>query len=358
MRRKKLSLAWINFSDLTDKRKEKIMETILHPEVIKAIDENNLTPLQGLILNYLTDPEAEYTAKTIANACKHQLRQGSRRSVRRVEDEYGVLVDEILHIREEELKSSDSDEFDTSPQGGEIIYHGDLATQETIDIAEHKGGNGEDKDGIHEDEDGFWDVTEELDCVTACSKAPDKAVVYMSSVARKKTSLFMKWAGSQEWLAYLVGKWVSENEVEIVDLMLPNQNANSTLVSKVIAEEYNQVSVVGVMHSHHEMGGAKGETAGFSQHDEAFINSNHNVSLLVAKDGIAGHVRVKTPCGAFLRVTAKIRNMDEVTIDEKKLKEEFKEKIRFGHGRGSNHISWDLQDKKNPMNRRDGSYHF
>lgn len=326
------------------------METTLHPEVIKAIDENNLTPLQGMILHYLTDPEAEYTATTIANVCKTQLRQGSRRSVRRVREGYKDLIDSILLVRELELQSSDSDEFDTSPQtGGTITY---------TPPADDKGGNGEDKDGIHEDEDGFWDVTEELDCVTACSKAPDKAVVYMSSIARKKTALFMKWAGSQEWLAYLIGKWISENEVEVVDLMLPNQNANQVLVSKVIAEEYNQVSVVGVMHSHHEMGGAKGDKAGFSQHDEAFINSNHNVSLLVAKDGIAGHVRVKTPCGAFLRVTAKIRNMDEVTIDEKKLKEEFKEKIRFGHGRGSNHISWDLQDKKNPMNRRDGSYHF
>ena len=139
---------------------------------------------------------------------------------------------------------------------------------------------------------------------------------------------------------------------------LASQITKMQIEQQKLAEEYNQVSVVGVMHSHHEMGGAKGETAGFSQHDEAFINSNHNVSLLVAKDGIAGHVRVKTPCGAFLRVTAKIRNMDEVTIDEKKLKEEFKEKIRFGHGRGSNHISWDLQDKNDPLNRKDGSYHF
>lgn len=324
----------------------------LHPKVIEAIDENNLTPLQGLIINYLTDPEAEYSHKSIANACKVQLRQGSRRHVRRVSEQHKDLVDAILLVREMELQS---DEFDTNPQGGTIVYH-DPTTPAAP--AAH-GGNGEDKDGIHEDEDGFWDVTEELDCVTACSKAPDKAVVYMSSVARKKALLFMKWAGSQEWLAYLVGRWKSENEVEVMDLLLPNQNANSALVSKVLTDEYNKVSVVGVMHSHHEMGGAKGDKAGFSQHDENFINSNHNVSLLIAKDGIAGHVRVKTPCGAFLRVTAKIKNMDEVELDEKKLKEEFKEKIRFGRGRESNYVSWDLaeKDKRNPLTDG-GSYHF
>lgn len=325
----------------------------LHPKVIEAIDKHNLTPLQGLIINYLSDPEAEYASASIANMCKTQLQQGSKRHVRRVRDQYKDIIDEILLVRDME---ESTDEFST---GGTITYD---PTKETLDLAKGKGGNGEDKDGITEDDDGFWDVTDELDCVTACSKAPEKAIVYMSSIARKKTSLFMKWAGHQEWLAYLVGRWKSENEVEVVDLMLPNQNANSTLVSKVIAEEYNQVSVVGVMHSHHEMGGAKGDKAGFSGHDEAFINSNHNVSLLVAKDGIAGHVRVKTPCGAFLRVTAKIKNMDEVEVDEKKLKTEFKEKIRFGHGRGKN---WDLNvsketDKRiiNGGNITRDNYHF
>lgn len=318
----------------------------LHPKVIEAVDKHNLTPLQGLIINYLSDPEAEYASSSIANMCKTHLQQGSKRHVRRVRDQYKDVIDEILLVRDME---ESTDDFDTTPQCNTSV------TESPSSHIENKGGNGEDKDGITEDDDGFWDVTDELDCVTACSKAPDKAVVFMSSIARKKISLFMKWAGNQEWLVYLVGRWKSENEVEVVDLMLPNQNANSTLVSKVIAEEYNQVSVVGVMHSHHEMGGAKGDKAGFSQHDEAFINSNHNVSLLVAKDGIAGHVRVKTPCGAFLRVTAKIKNMDEVEVDEKKLKEEFKEKIRFGRGRGD-YQSWVSPNKRNDISRE--NYHF
>lgn len=331
---------------------EQLSHLDIHPKVIEAIDDNGLTALQGLILQYLTDPNVDYGASSIAGICQKYIGQGSRRSVRRVSLELGDLVDGILLVREMETMG---DEFTT-----ENLEKEDEATIETLALA--KGGNGEDKEPIvKEDADGFWDVTEELDCVTACSKAPEYGMVFMSSVARKKISLFMKWAGNQEWLAYLVGKWLANNTVEVVDLMLPSQNANSTLVSKVIAEEYNKVQVVGVIHSHHEMGGARGEKAGFSGHDDEFINSNHNVSLLVAKDGIAGHIRVKTPCGAFIKVTAKIRNMDEVTLDEKKLQEEFKSKIRFGHGRGGHHKSYTVivngKKEKDPLASRD-SYHF
>ena len=79
------------------------------------------------------------------------------------------------------------------------------------------------------------------------------------------------------------------------------------------------------------------ENPGFSGTDNEFINSNHNVSLLVSTKGIAGHIRAKTPCGAFIRVNATVKNMDEVDVDEKKLKEEFKEKIRFGRGHGGHY---------------------
>jgi hypothetical protein len=125
----------------------------------------------------------------------------------------------------------------------------------------------------------------------------------------------------------------------------------------VIAEEYNKVQVVGVIHSHHEMGGAKGDHAGFSSHDNEFINSNHNVSLLVARDGIAGQIRVKTPCGAFIKVTAKVRNMDEVELDEKKLKTEFKEKINFGRGRGGHHTGYTVTVNGGGKIDRE-NYHF
>jgi len=288
-------------------RKKEMEIRGLHPKVIEMVDKLNLTPLQGFIVNLLTDPSVEYSPAVIAGQCITVIGKGSKRHVRRIKAEFAAHIDDILLQRELELNKS----FGAG----------------TITITPDKGGNGADQEGITEMHDGGWDVTEHLDCVTACSKAPDKAVVYCSSVARKKVNLYMKWAGRQEWLAYLIGKWISDHEVEVMDIALPNQAADSALVNQVDLENYNDLGVVGVIHSHHEMGGAGHDKAGFSGHDEAFINSNHNVSLLVAKDGIAGHIRVKTPCGAFLRITAKVRQMDEVEVDEKKLKRSSKKKF-------------------------------
>lgn len=297
-------------------RKETEMEiNTLHPKVAEMVDRLQLTPLQAMIVNYLTDPFTDYSAKAIAAKCIKILGKGSKRHVRRIKQDFKAHIDEILLARQIEADMPVNE-----------VGTGSIA----VGSSDDKGGNGADQEGITELHDGGWDVTEHLDCVTACSKAPEKAFVYCGSVARKKMTLYMKWAGRQEWLAYLVGKWISDHEVEVTDLILPNQAADAALVNQVNLEEYNTVGIVGVIHSHHEMGGAGHDKAGFSGHDEAFINSNHNVSLLVAKDGIAGHIRVKTPCGAFMRITAKVKQLDEVEVDEKKLKTEFKEKIRFG----------------------------
>ena len=326
----------------------------LHPKVVQMVDSLNLTPLQGLIVQYLSDPETEYDYKTIANECQRILNLGSKRSVRRMASDFKAHIDEIHLAREMELRGNEFTTEDFSTESNVTV---------TADPDKKEGGNGADHEaeGIIDMGDGGWDVTEQLDCVTACSKVPDDAVVFVSAIARKKINLFMKWAGAQEWLAYLKGKWIKDNQVEIIDLILPSQNANETLVSNVNVDEYKDI--VGVMHSHHEMGGAGHDKAGFSGHDEAFINSNHNVSLLVAKDGIAGHIRVKTPCGAFIRIIAKVRNMDEVEVDEKKLKEDFKSKIRFGRGRGSNRyfdhpVAGGGDSRRNYFDKGTGGYHF
>ena len=324
----------------------------LHPKVIEMVDKIHLTPLQGLIVQYLSDPEAEHDYKLIASECQRILNLGSRRSVRRMASDFKAHIDEIHLAREMEIRGN---EFTTE----DFSTESNVTVTTDPDHKEEDGGNGVDHEaeGIIDMGDGGWDVTEQLDCVTACSKVPDDAVVFISAIARKKINLFMKWAGAKEWLAYMKGKWINDNQVEIIDLELPSQNANATLVHNVNVDQY--VNIVGVMHSHHEMGGAGHDKAGFSGHDEAFINSNHNVSLLVAKDGIAGHIRVKTPCGAFLRIIAKVKNMDEVEVDEKKLKEEFKEKINFGRGRGGN-IYFDnpAAPQRNYFDKNTGGYHF
>jgi hypothetical protein len=282
---------------------EELVGINMHPCVLQAIDDNSLTALQGLIIQHLTDPDLEYTGKEIAQVCQDTLGQGSKRSVRRVRAELSEVVKKVELERITDIK-------DTQFTGS--------APKEKTD------------EGITELRDGGWDVTEQLDCVSACSKAPKKGIVRISAVARKKISLFMKWAGQQEWLAYLKGEWVNESVVQVWDIVLPTQDASATLVHNVKVEEYN--GIIGVIHSHHDMGHGSEEQPGFSGHDEAFINSNHNVSLLVSTKGIAGHIRVKTPCGAFLRINASVKHMDEVELDEKGLEDQFKGNIQFGNG--------------------------
>lgn len=309
---------------------QEYVNSVLDPKVLEVVDRYSLTSLQALIVHYLTDPKVEYTTNSIVKICQNTLHQGSRRHVRRIRNEMKSIVDNV-HLAREMNLLGEADEFTTKgmtvidPPALPVTH---MAPKNPVPAVKKQKGNG----GIKEDDDGYWDVTEELDCVKSCGKAPENGYIFISSIAWKKIKLYMNWAGSQEWLAYLVGTFVKDDTVEVTDIMLPTQNASQTLVHNVNVDEYK--GIVGVIHSHHEMGGAKGDVAGFSGHDEAFINSNHNVSLLVAKDGIAGHIRVKTPCGAFLRITAKVKQMDEVDLDEKKLKEEFKSKIQFGGGRG------------------------
>ncbi len=191
----------------------------------------------------------------------------------------------------------------------------------------------------------FWEV--EQDVVKACSKC-DKAVdVFMNIASRRKAMLYMKWAGAREWLAYLVGEKVNENEYHITDLYLPDQRTCATLVDNVDTAEFNQHSIVGVIHSHHEMGAGTADNPGFSGHDDNFINSNHNLSLLAGRDSVSrgfkivGLARVTTPCGAFMQVKANVRSMVEDPESDKALKDEFLEKTQtqttvrnYGNGYG------------------------
>jgi predicted RNA-binding Zn-ribbon protein involved in translation (DUF1610 family) len=163
--------------------------------------------------------------------------------------------------------------------------------------------------------------------VKTCGKCKKEIPVWISNAAKQKMKLFMKWSGRCEWLAYLIGNF--ENDIATVeDLYLPIQSASSTLVNNVESDEYNKRQVIGVIHSHHEMGGASdSHKPGFSGHDESFINSNHNISLLIAKDGISGLVRIKTECGAYIRVPAKVKLIEDYDFDVDGLKEEFQSKI-------------------------------
>lgn len=211
------------------------------------------------------------------------------------------------------------DELDALP-GGQGGHGADSHT--TTVVGAHSAGRRED----------FWEV--EQDVVKACSKC-DKAVdVFMNITSRRKAMLYMKWAGAREWLAYLIGEKINDNTYHVTDLYLPDQRTSATLVDNVNTDEFNQHAIVGVIHSHHEMGAGDANKPSFSGHDDNFINSNHNLSLLAGKDRqtngfkIVGLARVITPCGAFMQVKANVRSLVEDPEGDKALKDEFLEKTQ------------------------------
>lgn len=176
--------------------------------------------------------------------------------------------------------------------------------------------------------ESFWEV--EIDIVSECSKCSSEVDVFMGEEARKKASLYMKWAGAREWLAYLVGSKQDDGSYHVNDLYLPDQRTSSVLVDKVDSDQYNQMVIVGVIHSHHEMGAGDEDNPSFSGHDAAFINGNHNLSLLAGRDRttkgfkIVGIARAKTPCGALMKVKAKVQKMaSEESEEVKELRTDF-----------------------------------
>lgn len=178
--------------------------------------------------------------------------------------------------------------------------------------------------------DDYWEV--KIDCVTACSKVEKEINAFISRNARKKAMLYMKWAKRREWLGYLVGE-KKDDGYHIYDIHLPDQRTSSTLVDKVNTNDYNQLKIVGVIHSHHEMGAGDADKPSFSGHDAEFINSNHNLSLLAGVDRksggfkIVGIARVFTPCGSAMKIKASVKAMKEKMSDEdQQLFDEFKSK--------------------------------
>ncbi len=160
-----------------------------------------------------------------------------------------------------------------------------------------------------------WEV--DLDLVKACSKGPVRKVVWLARVAKTKIDVLMRKYSNQEWFAYLLGE-----EQRVQDIFIPEQRAGSNFVSDVNCEEYNKLKIIGAMHSHPWKGGNH-----FSSHDEEFVNGNHNISLLVSKDGLSGQVRVTVPCGAMYVVPADVRLDLEIDFNRKSFLEEVEVKI-------------------------------
>lgn len=145
-----------------------------------------------------------------------------------------------------------------------------------------------------------WEV--KIDTVHECSKAPKEITVKVDLKAKLKIDALMEQYPNIEWLAYLIGKREEGklNPYYVVDIHIPDQEVTSTNVDKVNCPEFNSLGVIGVIHSHHGMG------TGFSGTDHNFINGNHNLSLVIAKNGVAGQYRWTAPCGS-LKIISEIK---------------------------------------------------
>ena len=138
-----------------------------------------------------------------------------------------------------------------------------------------------------------WEVPKEL-------QAPDHKTcpytvgeIQLSHKAHSKITALMDHF-TVEWLGYLIGEWRGD-AVFIKDLMIPDQKTSAASVSQV--DEAPPRGAIGVIHSHVAMG------AFFSGTDDAWINSNHNVSVVVSRKGGAplefkSQVRKTVACGA------------------------------------------------------------
>ncbi len=163
-------------------------------------------------------------------------------------------------------------------------------------------------------EEDSWEC--KLDLVTACSKVPDNITVKISPLVKRKITFLMKKFANLEWLAYLQG----ENFI-VNDLFIPSQTVTTGSVNVDKDSPMSDKPIIGVIHSHHGMG------TFFSGTDDAYINMNHNISIVVANNGMKAQARLNAPCGALRTVEAKVVVDLNVDLDEKVFEEVVDERI-------------------------------
>jgi hypothetical protein len=143
----------------------------------------------------------------------------------------------------------------------------------------------------------FWET--DIQVIKSCGVINQKVRVYISPKAKQKINLLMNRFAKIEWLAYLVGNKAT-NTVE--DIVIPKQQVTAVRVN---VNGQVSVPIMGVIHSHHDMGNK------FSHTDDEFINQNHDISLCISHGGINGQVRVKTECNRYALVEAIV--VDSIT---------------------------------------------
>jgi len=157
----------------------------------------------------------------------------------------------------------------------------------------------------------FWET--EVKTIDA-TNTDESADVTIFPVARTKISYLMQKFPRIEWLAYLIG---NKETNEIFDIVIPEQEI--TVVHVDVLDGVD-VPIIGVIHSHHDMGNT------FSHTDDEFINGNHDISLCISHTGISGQVRWEMDNGDYMAVTANI--IEPVDgFDEQAFEQEIKDNI-------------------------------
>jgi hypothetical protein len=140
----------------------------------------------------------------------------------------------------------------------------------------------------------FWETDIEVETVKSCGVFGDDITITVDPMARGKMNILMKKFQKMEWLAYLVG---DKETFQVTDIVIPKQRVTSV---NVYVDEPVDVPIIGVIHSHHDMGN------NFSHTDDDYINQNHDISLCITNTKITGQVRVKTECGRFFLADANV----------------------------------------------------
>lgn len=174
-----------------------------------------------------------------------------------------------------------------------------------------------------------WDAGIEI--LPSCSKVTvPQYHIEFELLAHQKINKLKSFYPRLEWLAYLVGVVDHKtHRVTVEDLVIPDSQQVTTASVYNVEYTWGQLPdgkvIIGVIHSHHTMG------AFFSGTDDAYINQNHDVSIVVATAKgreIKSQIRVKVPCGAYVLaedITYSVKYPQ--VLDEAEFEASFKDKI-------------------------------
>lgn len=179
----------------------------------------------------------------------------------------------------------------------------------------------------------FWETDLPDEMITSCGAMAEKATVLIGPKARAKMTLLMERFPRIEWLAYLVG---DKEGLFVEDIAIPKQRVTAV---NVYVDEPVDVPIMGVIHSHHDMGN------GFSGTDDDYINQNHDLSLCITNTKITGQLRVKTECGRYMLADVVVYDSVEGFEPVEFLKEvdaqisEIKYTTGYGYNRFQNRVT-------------------